>query len=149
MRDALNFLTSAADVLLGGQALSIQAVSSNEIDLGAASKQPGLGGRQLYVHILVAVKAAVADDANTGRFELVHDAVSLVAGAVDVIAATNLLTGTDLTAGAHIIFPIPPGVLQQYLGWQWSPVDVWATSNEVQVISWVDDVAPNQLTVVS
>ena len=148
MRDALNFLTSTAHIAAGGQTLTVQAVSSNDINLGAASKQPGLSGRQLYVHIRVAVAAHANDATCAARFELVHDSVALVAGAVDVILATNSLVGADLVAGAQIVFTIPPGVFQQFMGWQWSPSEAW-NEDTLQVISWIDDVAPDELTIVS
>lgn len=140
MRDSLNFLTTSS-----GQALTTQLVSENDINLAAASKQIGLGGRQLYVHILVTV--AAGGMASGARFEMVDDTVTIATGTCRVILATNLLAVGDLTAGAHIVFPIPPGVLQQYFGWMFTPVSEAATG--LTVVSWIDDVGPMDLTVVT
>ena len=144
MRDSLNFLTTAA-----GQALTIAAISENDINLAAASKQPGLSGRQLYVHILVTVAAAGADAAKTAVFALVDDTVALVSAAATqrILLATRSLTGAQLVAGVHIVFPIPPGVLQQFFGWQFTPSVAFGAG--LKVVSWIDDVAPDELTVVA
>lgn len=144
MRDALNYLTTHT-----GQALTVAAISEKDINLGAASKQPGLSGRQLYAHILVSVAAAGADAAKTAVFALVDDSVALVSAAATqrILLATRSLTGAQLVAGVHIVFPIPPGVLQQYLGWQFTPSAEFDAG--LTVISWIDDVAPDELTVVA
>lgn len=144
MRDALNFLTAQA-----GQALTATAISVNDIDLAAASKEPGLGGRQLYVHILVTVAAAAGDAAKTAVFALVDDSVSCVSAAATqrILLATRAITGAKLTAGVHIVLPIPPGVLQKFLGWQFTASASFGSG--LKVVSWIDDVGPNQLTVIS
>ena len=140
MRDALNFLTTTS-----GQALTTAVVSEQDINLAAADSQVGLSGRQLYVHILVTV--AAGGMASGARFELVDDSVTIATGTARVILASDLLTAANLAAGAHIVFPIPPGKLQQYFGWMFTPVSEAATG--LTVVSWIDDVAPADLTVVT
>lgn len=149
MRDLLNMLTKAATIATGGQALTSAAISENDVNLGAASKQPGLGGRPLYLHILVSAAAAAGDAAKTAVFALVDDTVTLVSAAATqrILLATKSLTGAVLTVGKHIVFPIPPGVLQKFVGWQFTPSASFGSG--LKVISWVDDVAPNDLTVVT
>lgn len=149
MRDALNMLTKATTVATGGQALTAAAISENDVNLGAAGKQPGLGGRQLYLHILVSVKAAAGDSAKTAVFALVDDTVTLVSVAATqrILLATRSITGAKLVAGVHMVFPIPPGILQKFLGWQFTPSADFSAG--LKVISWIDDVAPNDLTVIA
>lgn len=149
MRDLLNMLTKAATIATGGQALTSAAISENDVNLGAASKQPGLSGRQLYVHILVSAAAHADNAAHTAVFALVDDTVTLVSAAATqrILLATRSITGAKLTVGVHIVFPIPPGVLQKFLGWQFTPSTSFTAA--LKVISWIDDVGPNDLTVIA
>lgn len=144
MRDALNFLTTAA-----GQALTASAINESDLNLAVAGKQPGLSGRQLYVHILVTVAAAGGDAAKTCTFALVDDTVTLVSAAATqrILVATRAITGAKLTVGVHIVLPIPPGVLQKFFGWQATMSASFGSG--LKVVSWIDDVAPNDLTVIA
>ncbi len=137
MRDALNFLATA-------QALTTEAVSENDINLASAGKQMGLGGRPYYMHILVTTLAGGM--ASGGNFEMVDDDAQGL-GSHRVIQRTNQLAAGDLAAGAHIVWTIPPGVLQQYLGWNWKPVNEASTG--LVVDSWIDNTGPDELTIVS
>ena len=129
-------------ILAAAQAWTVDAISENDINLAAISKELGLG-RPLYVHFLSTVAAGGA--ASGLRLAIVDDSVTIAKATSRIIIQTGILTVAQVPINRHICLPLPPGKLQQYLGARVIPVSEAITGLKFNV--WIDDVPPRALTI--
>ena len=123
MRDSQHFLATTQD-------WTTEAVSTDEMDLGAANKN--LGNSQLYAHLLVTTAATTLTEGATITI------VDSAAAALTSDRALAMFTSTtcsddgvippgDLTAGTHLICALPPGIkYKRYLGVHFTPASTAA-----------------------
>ena len=130
-------------ILAAAQAFTTDAVSENDLNLAAASKELGLGGRPLFVHFLTTVAAGGA--ASGVRLAIVDDTVTIATGTSRIISETGILTAAQLAINREWCLPVPPGKLQQYLGARVIPVSEAITGMTMNI--WIDDVPPRALTI--
>jgi len=123
-----------------GQAITTDAVSEHTLDLGAAGKNLGNAQKQC-MHIRVTTKSS---DLDSGIWIFIVDSAAEALSddrAIAMFTSTNcsdagVIAGTDLTAGTHLVCPIPPCIaLQQYLGLHFKPVD--QADGSLVVDAWV------------
>lgn len=101
------------------QAVTVDAVSTNTIDLGNPTVKNRIGSGEPMAFL---VTVDVAADGTTGdetySFEVIQSANANLSSA-DIIAQRSFLAGqhTQLTAGTRLVIPIPPGLpTKRYIG---------------------------------
>lgn len=109
-------ILDAQTLLSDAQAITADAVSTNTYDCGATTPQRSIGaGEPLAVVVTVDVAADSTTGDETYSFEVIQSANANLSSADVLIART--VAAADLTAGAQVVIPIPPGAqTKQYLG---------------------------------
>lgn len=106
----------AQTLLSDAQAITADAASTNTIDLGDVTPKRSIGdGEPLAVVFTVDVAADSTTGDETYAFEFIQSANANLSSA-DVLAAMTV-AAANLTAGAQVVLPIPPGVItKRYIG---------------------------------
>lgn len=118
--------------LCASQALSIDAVSSDTLDLAVAGRALG-NGEPLAVLVNVEVAADATTGNETYQFDLITDDDSALGS--PTILASYVKTAAALAAGTNHILPLPAGVsLLRYLGLNF---DGGGTTPTVTVSAWL------------
>ena len=128
------------------QALTTDAISTNVLDLGSASKttiQMGVGKKASILKILVTVVPGALDSGAVFTLETASNA-ALSAGVI-VLLTTTTLAVADLAAGVFIFNQaIPAGIYNRYLGIRFNAVSEAATG--MKIIAWLDEEAESGTT---
>jgi hypothetical protein len=131
--------------LSSAQAVTVDAVSTNAYDLGAAFSggsangaaiDPSVG-EPMGIVVVVTVAAKVSATDETYAFEAIQSTVTALT-APDVLTRvqfTNALAATNLTAGAVIVIPLSPGLItKRFIGLNY---DTGGTGPTITCTSWI------------
>ena len=126
-------MTDAQLLFSDAQAITVDAASTNVIDLGAV-RQIGQG-EPMGIAILVDVAADFTTGDETYEFELQTDDSEAFGSAADV--HQQLITAARLTAGSLHVIPLSPSILpllERYIRLRY---DVSGTTPTITVTAWL------------
>jgi hypothetical protein len=125
--DALGLLSDA-------QAVTVDAVSTNTIDLGLVTPQRQIGdGEPIGIGMIVDVAADFTTGDETYVFEVISSAAAALTSPTILGAYTR--TAAQLAAGSRHFFPIPPGTpVQRFIGMNYN---VGGTTPTITVTAWL------------
>ncbi len=126
----------AQTLLWDAAALTIDAVSTNTYDTGAAGNDISIGQPlALVIQVDVAADSTTGDE--TYKFQVIQSAAAALSSADILVEVpfTNALAQTLLTAGKIIVVPIPPGsITKRYIG---ANFDGGGTTPTITVTAWI------------